>query len=97
MLGKQFVLGRNIEEALARGRKRERKGYRYSFDMLGEAAITHADAESYFQAYAEAIKQIGASAKEHGPIHAPGHRYLCLLCSNYATMELDKHQWLPYA
>lgn len=72
VLGKQFVLGETISEALQRARKRERQGYRYSYDMLGEAAITKADAEYYQQAYTHAIEQIGKQASEHGPIHAPG-------------------------
>ncbi len=38
ILGDQFVMGRTIEEALARAREAEREGYRHSFDMLGEAA-----------------------------------------------------------
>src|ERR1700722_13382272 len=43
ILGKQFVLGRNIEEALKESRAAMAEGYRYSFDMLGEAAYTQAD------------------------------------------------------
>ncbi len=38
VLGKQFVLGRTIQEAQKEARKQEADGYRYSFDMLGEAA-----------------------------------------------------------
>ncbi|MDF2868059.1 MAG: putA, partial [Gammaproteobacteria bacterium] len=48
ILGRQFVMGRTIEEALKRAKKAEEKGYRHSFDMLGEAARTSADAERYF-------------------------------------------------
>jgi RHH-type proline utilization regulon transcriptional repressor/proline dehydrogenase/delta 1-pyrroline-5-carboxylate dehydrogenase len=60
LLGSHFVLGQTIEEALARaGSHRE---LRYSFDMLGEGARTGADAERYFQAYADAIGAIGARA-----------------------------------
>src|SRR5262245_1160590 len=40
LLGQQFVLGRTIDEALANAREREARGYRFSFDMLGEAALT---------------------------------------------------------
>ena len=43
MLGKQFVTGQTIEEALKNGKEREKLGYLYSFDMLGEAAMTEAD------------------------------------------------------
>ncbi|GBG02986.1 bifunctional protein PutA [Azospira sp. I13] len=58
-LGRHFVMGENIAAALERSRSGERQGYRYSFDMLGEAALTEADAERYTQAYAEAIQAIG--------------------------------------
>ena len=44
MLGQQFVAGETITEALERGREREARGYRYSYDMLGEAALTAAEA-----------------------------------------------------
>jgi RHH-type proline utilization regulon transcriptional repressor/proline dehydrogenase/delta 1-pyrroline-5-carboxylate dehydrogenase len=57
MLARQFVMGRTIEEALARADQRSR----YSFDMLGEAATTHADAERYRLAYVHAIEAIGRS------------------------------------
>jgi RHH-type proline utilization regulon transcriptional repressor/proline dehydrogenase/delta 1-pyrroline-5-carboxylate dehydrogenase len=58
IMGHQFVMGRTIEEALKRSRKGER-GYRHSFDMLGEAALTRKDAERYFEAYRKAILAIG--------------------------------------
>jgi RHH-type proline utilization regulon transcriptional repressor/proline dehydrogenase/delta 1-pyrroline-5-carboxylate dehydrogenase len=59
-MGNQFVLGQTIEEALERGTKETRRGFRYSYDMLGEAALTARDADAYFQAYADAIRAIGA-------------------------------------
>ena len=49
ILGRQFVMGRTIDEALTRGRGGPAQGYTHSFDMLGEAARTAADAERYFQ------------------------------------------------
>jgi RHH-type transcriptional regulator, proline utilization regulon repressor / proline dehydrogenase / delta 1-pyrroline-5-carboxylate dehydrogenase len=60
LLGSHFVIGQNIEEALARARSHA--DFRYSFDMLGEGARTGADAEKYFDAYAAAITAIGAHA-----------------------------------
>jgi proline dehydrogenase len=57
-LGRQFVLGRSIEEAMKRGAGMEAKGYTYSFDMLGEAARTEADARRYHLAYSDAITAI---------------------------------------
>ena len=72
IMGRQFVMGRSIAEALGRARESEKRGYRYSYDMLGEAARTMADADSYFAAYAEAIEAIGKIAGGRGPIAAPG-------------------------
>ncbi|ODT76314.1 MAG: trifunctional transcriptional regulator/proline dehydrogenase/L-glutamate gamma-semialdehyde dehydrogenase [Nitrosomonadales bacterium SCN 54-20] len=65
-LGYQFVIGETIEEALERSREREMRGYRYSYDMLGEAAITEADAQRYWTSYASAIHAIGKSRGKSG-------------------------------
>jgi RHH-type proline utilization regulon transcriptional repressor/proline dehydrogenase/delta 1-pyrroline-5-carboxylate dehydrogenase len=62
IIGRQFVMGRTIDEALARGGEAERKGYRHSYDMLGEAARTMADADRYMAAYGNAIDRLGAAA-----------------------------------
>jgi RHH-type proline utilization regulon transcriptional repressor/proline dehydrogenase/delta 1-pyrroline-5-carboxylate dehydrogenase len=62
LLGQQFVTGQTIGEALARARDRERLGYRYTFDMLGEAALTSAEADRYLTAYEQAIVAIGAAS-----------------------------------
>jgi len=72
LLGEQFVTGRTIEEALGRARRRERAGFRHSFDMLGEAALTAADAQNYFEAYREAIGAIGQEAAGRGWREGPG-------------------------
>ncbi|RDD63683.1 bifunctional proline dehydrogenase/L-glutamate gamma-semialdehyde dehydrogenase PutA [Ferruginivarius sediminum] len=72
ILGRQFVMGRNIDEALDRARASEKKGYRYSYDMLGEAARTMADSDDYYASYLAAIEAIGKAAKGRGPIEAPG-------------------------
>lgn len=61
ILGRHFVLGQTIESALKRASKREKAGYRYSFDMLGEGARTSKDAARYYDAYASAIEAIGAA------------------------------------
>lgn len=66
ILGKQFVMGRTIHEALERSRSQEKRGYRFSYDMLGEAARTAEDAERYFQAYQNAITAIGKAARGKG-------------------------------
>jgi RHH-type proline utilization regulon transcriptional repressor/proline dehydrogenase/delta 1-pyrroline-5-carboxylate dehydrogenase len=72
ILGRQFVMGRTIEEALERARSAEKKGYRHSYDMLGEAARTMADADRYFHSYEAAIAAIGWAAAGRGPIEGPG-------------------------
>ncbi len=59
IMGKHFVLGRNIGEALKRSRPYRDKGASFSFDMLGEAALTAEDASKYFGDYERAIKAIG--------------------------------------
>ena len=63
ILGRQFVLGRTIQEALDRAKAAEARGYRYSFDMLGEAAHTARDARRYYEAYDNAITAIGRVAR----------------------------------
>lgn len=55
ILGGQFVLGRTIEEALKRAKPQIDAGYRFSFDMLGEAAYTKADAARYYASYQAAL------------------------------------------
>jgi RHH-type proline utilization regulon transcriptional repressor/proline dehydrogenase/delta 1-pyrroline-5-carboxylate dehydrogenase len=68
LLGDQFVLGRSIKEAIARAAPYENRGYRFSYDMLGEAAKTEKDAERYFERYMAAIDAVGAAA---GPPPTP--------------------------
>src|SRR5262249_56588624 len=72
ILGRQFVMGRTIDEALERAKAMERRGYRYSYDMLGEAARTMPDADRYDRAYRAAIRAIGEAAGKRGPIESPG-------------------------
>ncbi len=59
VLGKQFVLGRDIEEAVQNAQSLVRQGYRISYDILGEGARTRIDADRYFESYAKAIEYIG--------------------------------------
>ena len=63
-MGEIFVMGRTIDEAMARMRRPENRGFTASFDMLGEAARTHADAERYFRSYADAVDAVGKAAGE---------------------------------
>ncbi len=57
-MGRQFVLGETIESAMVRAAQMEAQGFSYSYDMLGEAAITKADAKAYHLSYAAAISAI---------------------------------------
>ena len=68
LLGRQFVLGQNIGEAMKEA-DRSRKGIpglRFSYDMLGEGARTGADALGYLASYTDAIKAIAARANPTG-------------------------------
>ncbi|MEM7254857.1 MAG: proline dehydrogenase family protein, partial [Pseudomonadota bacterium] len=65
-LGEHFVLGASIDDALSRAERYERQGYRFSYDMLGEAAKTAADAERYFMSYAGAITSIAKVCDPNG-------------------------------
>lgn len=72
MLGNQFVTGQTIEEALKNSQENEKRGYRYSYDMLGEAALTAKDAAFYYQAYETAIHAIGKASNGRGIKNGPG-------------------------
>jgi len=72
ILGKQFVIGRTIDEALKRAREDQKGGYTHSFDMLGEAARTKKDAERYFAAYRNAIRAIGKASQGKDIFSSPG-------------------------
>ena len=71
IMGHQFVMGRTIKEALDRSKKGENAAYRYSFDMLGEGALTSRDAARYLEAYAQAIHAIGATGPFEDVFAAP--------------------------
>ncbi|MGV6873538.1 trifunctional transcriptional regulator/proline dehydrogenase/L-glutamate gamma-semialdehyde dehydrogenase [Pseudochelatococcus sp. B33] len=72
LMGEQFVTGQTIDEALRRARELEEKGFRYSYDMLGEAATTAADARRYYEAYENAIHAIGKASAGRGIHDGPG-------------------------
>lgn len=71
-MGHQFVLGRTIEEALKRGKSSEEQGYTYSYDMLGEAALTSKDATTFFHAYCDAIRALAIHATSQSIEDNPG-------------------------
>lgn len=72
IMGKQFVMGENIKDAVKRAQEKEKNGYVYSYDMLGEGARTSEDAQRYFDSYAKAIDVIGQAAAGKGPRLSPG-------------------------
>lgn len=72
LMGEQFVLGETIEQALKRARRQEARGFTYSFDMLGEAAMTMSDAERYYSDYERAIHAIGKESAGRGIHHGSG-------------------------
>ena len=98
-MGRQFVLGETIQSAKARAAKQEAKGYTYSYDMLGEAAMTEADAARYFAAYAAAINDIAHAATSPDIRQNPGisiklsalyHRYEPLQRAHVMTHLVPK-------
>ncbi len=70
ILGHQFVMGRDIESALERAAGKDERVYRYSFDMLGEAALTRADAARYREKYSAAIAAVGRAVEARESITA---------------------------
>lgn len=72
MLGNQFVTGQTIQEAIKNSQDNEKRGYRYSYDMLGEAALTAHDAAYYLKSYETAIHAIGKASNGRGIKDGPG-------------------------
>lgn len=68
IIGREFVLGRTIKEARVSAAKNERNGFTYSYDMLGEAAMTADDASGYFQSYLDSITELSRTAS-HEFVH----------------------------
>ena len=91
MMGEQFVTGETIAEALKRARVLEAKGFRYSYDMLGEAATTMADAERYYVDYERAIHAIGKASDGRGVYEGPGISIkLSALHPRYVRAQSDR-------
>jgi RHH-type transcriptional regulator, proline utilization regulon repressor / proline dehydrogenase / delta 1-pyrroline-5-carboxylate dehydrogenase len=72
LLGSQFVMGQTIGDALSRANGPEKEGWTFSYDMLGEAARTRAQADAYFISYQNAIAALGTVAKGRSVTAAPG-------------------------
>ncbi len=91
MMGEQFVTGETIQDALAHAREREAQGFRYSYDMLGEAALTATDAQRYLNAYEQAIHAIGAASAGRGIVQGPGISIkLSALHPRYARAKIER-------
>ncbi len=71
-MGRQFVLGQTIQDALKRAAAKEREGFTYSYDMLGEAARSDSDAQGYYRAYSEAIEAIAVTSRSDETHQNPG-------------------------
>jgi RHH-type proline utilization regulon transcriptional repressor/proline dehydrogenase/delta 1-pyrroline-5-carboxylate dehydrogenase len=91
MLGNQFVTGQTIAEALDNSRANEARGYRYSYDMLGEAALTEEDAQKYYVAYENAVHAIGRASNGRGIKDGPGISVkLSALHPRYSRAQHDR-------
>ncbi|WP_420142594.1 proline dehydrogenase family protein, partial [Sphingomonas sp.] len=91
MMGEQFVTGETIGEALKRSRPLEARGFQYSYDLLGEAATTAADAERYYADYEAAIHAIGAASAGRGVYGGPGISIkLSALHPRYVRAQADR-------
>jgi RHH-type proline utilization regulon transcriptional repressor/proline dehydrogenase/delta 1-pyrroline-5-carboxylate dehydrogenase len=91
LMGEQFVTGETIAQALANARQREARGFRYSYDMLGEAALTGQDAERYQADYERAIHAIGRASAGRGVYEGPGISIkLSALHPRYSRAQLQR-------
>ena len=91
ILGREFVLGETISEAISRAQKNEKKGYRHSYDMLGEGAKTMDDASNYYHMYETALHTIGKSAMDQNIINSAGISIkISALHPRYEFIEYDR-------
>ncbi|MFI0397171.1 bifunctional proline dehydrogenase/L-glutamate gamma-semialdehyde dehydrogenase PutA [Paracoccus jiaweipingae] len=90
-MGRQFVLGQTITDALERAQAQEARGYSYSYDMLGEAAMTAPDAARYAEAYRQAIAAIATACNKGGVRDNPGISIkLSALHPRYEVAQADR-------
>ena len=93
MMGEQFVTGETIALALQHARPLEAQGFRYSYDMLGEAALTASDAQRYLRDYERAIHAIGQASAGRGIYEGPGISIkLSALHPRYARTQMARVQ-----
>ncbi len=91
LMGEQFVTGETINEALSNAQTMEAKGFRYSYDMLGEAALTAGDARRYLASYEQAIHSIGMASRGRGIYEGPGISIkLSALHPRYSRAQYDR-------
>jgi len=91
MMGEQFVTGETIDEALKNAERLEEKDFQYSYDMLGEAALTDPDAERYYQDYQNAIHAIGQASIDKDVYNGPGISIkLSALHPRYQRSQMDR-------
>ncbi|MCP1623922.1 trifunctional transcriptional regulator/proline dehydrogenase/L-glutamate gamma-semialdehyde dehydrogenase [Pseudomonas nitroreducens] len=91
LMGEQFVTGETIAEALANAANMESRGFRYSYDMLGEAALTDEDAKRYLASYEQAIHAIGKASHGRGIYEGPGISIkLSALHPRYSRAQYDR-------
>ncbi|MFJ3260031.1 trifunctional transcriptional regulator/proline dehydrogenase/L-glutamate gamma-semialdehyde dehydrogenase [Pseudomonas sp. NPDC086581] len=91
LMGEQFVTGETIAEALANAANMESRGFRYSYDMLGEAALTEEDAKRYLASYEQAIHAIGKASHGRGIYEGPGISIkLSALHPRYSRAQYDR-------
>ncbi|MCE9661073.1 MAG: trifunctional transcriptional regulator/proline dehydrogenase/L-glutamate gamma-semialdehyde dehydrogenase [Burkholderiales bacterium] len=91
LMGEQFVTGETIAQALDNAKPREAEGFRYSYDMLGEAAMTARDAEAYLASYEAAIHAIGRASAGRGIVRGPGISIkLSALHPRYSRAQVER-------
>jgi RHH-type proline utilization regulon transcriptional repressor/proline dehydrogenase/delta 1-pyrroline-5-carboxylate dehydrogenase len=90
IMGHQYVMGRNIDDALDRARQKRNRLYRHSFDMLGEAALAADDEDRYLEAYRTAIAAIGSRDKSENIFAAPS--ISVKLSALHPRFEFSQHQ-----
>jgi RHH-type transcriptional regulator, proline utilization regulon repressor / proline dehydrogenase / delta 1-pyrroline-5-carboxylate dehydrogenase len=90
LLGRQFVTGQTIEEALEYARPFEERGFLYSYDMLGEAAVTEEDAAGYMASYEHSIEAVGARASASVYEGAGISVKLSALHPRYSYAQMDR-------
>lgn len=91
MMGEQFVTGQTIQDAVGNARRLEDKGFRYSYDMLGEAAMNAADAKRYISDYENAIQAIGENSAGKGIYEGPGISIkLSAIHPRYSRAQYDR-------